>query len=87
LNTQPFSSDSISVQSEPEHNIDCDPYKDLNLSKDRRETVIELEQICKQVKVKLRSKMVLVREMTQAQWMKGCPEGSEQSVSKAADIV
>ncbi|OCH94539.1 ubiquitin conjugating enzyme family protein [Obba rivulosa] len=54
-----------------------DPYAGIFFSKDRREEVIEVEE---------EPQVVLVPEanievplMTQGQWMKGCPEGSEQS--------
>ncbi|EMD40382.1 hypothetical protein CERSUDRAFT_110990 [Gelatoporia subvermispora B] len=54
-----------------------DPYAGIFFSKDRREEVIEVEE---------EPQIVLIPEanmevplMTQGQWMKGCPEGSEQS--------
>ena len=46
-------------------------------SKDRREEVIEVEEEPEMVKMPgVNEKIPL---MTQGQWMKGCPEGSEQS--------
>ncbi|EGN93067.1 hypothetical protein SERLA73DRAFT_172419 [Serpula lacrymans var. lacrymans S7.3] len=57
--------------------VEVDPYSGIFFSKDRREEVIEVEEepettflpeVTEQVKL-----------MTQGQWMKGCPEGGEQS--------
>jgi hypothetical protein len=46
-------------------------------SKDRREEVIEVEEEPEVVDIpQLKQKVPL---MTQGQWMKGCPEGGEQS--------
>ncbi|PCH40762.1 hypothetical protein WOLCODRAFT_136978 [Wolfiporia cocos MD-104 SS10] len=55
----------------------ADPYAGIFFSKDRREEVIEVEE---------EPEMALMPDvtarvplMTQGQWMKGCPEGGEQS--------
>ncbi|KAH9939239.1 ubiquitin conjugating enzyme family protein [Epithele typhae] len=54
-----------------------DPYAGIFFSKDRKEEVIEVEEEPEMVKLpRCTEKMPL---MTQGQWMKGCPEGSEQS--------
>ncbi|GLB33783.1 putative ubiquitin-conjugating enzyme family protein [Lyophyllum shimeji] len=56
---------------------DVDPYAGIFFSKDRREEVIEVEEqpeVADIPEVKERVKL-----MTQGQWMKGCPEGGEQS--------
>ncbi|KAH9927315.1 uncharacterized protein B0H18DRAFT_1004044 [Fomitopsis serialis] len=57
--------------------VNADPYAGIFFSKDRRDEVIEVEE-------EPETALVLdVNEeaslMTQGQWMKGCPEGSEQS--------
>lgn len=49
------------------------------MSKDRTKVVIELEQAPNKVSVVLQGKEYNAEQMTQAQWMQGCPEGSEQS--------
>ncbi|KZT70316.1 hypothetical protein DAEQUDRAFT_689428 [Daedalea quercina L-15889] len=59
------------------NHANADPYAGIFFSKDRREEVIEVEE-------EPETTLVLdVNEeaqlMTQGQWMKGCPEGSEQS--------
>jgi len=46
-------------------------------SKDRREEVIEVEEEAEILQVPGTTERVKI--MTQGQWMKGCPEGSEQS--------
>jgi len=46
-------------------------------SKDRREEVIEIEEEAEMIQVPGTNERVKI--MTQGQWMKGCPEGSEQS--------
>jgi hypothetical protein len=51
------------------------------MSKDCTKVVIELEQLSESIEVTLKGKMHSVEQMTQSQWMQGCPEGSEQSVS------
>ncbi|KAL1944113.1 hypothetical protein VTO73DRAFT_3298 [Trametes versicolor] len=54
-----------------------DPYAGIFFSKDRREEVIEVEEEPEMVIMSGGSEKVPL--MTQGQWMKGCPEGSEQS--------
>ncbi|KAF8897511.1 hypothetical protein BD779DRAFT_1491261 [Infundibulicybe gibba] len=56
---------------------DVDPYSGIFFSKDRREEVIEVEEIPDVVDIPGHNERVKV--MTQGQWMKGCPEGGEQS--------
>jgi hypothetical protein len=46
-------------------------------SKDRREEVIEVEEDAETRQIPGTNERVKI--MTQGQWMKGCPEGSEQS--------
>jgi len=46
-------------------------------SKDRREEVIEIEEEAEILQLPGTTERVKI--MTQGQWMKGCPEGSEQS--------
>ncbi|KAH8105029.1 hypothetical protein DFH11DRAFT_1645277 [Phellopilus nigrolimitatus] len=54
-----------------------DPYAGIFFSKDRREEVIEVEEEPETVTVP--GCADALKLMTQGQWMKGCPEGSEQS--------
>ncbi|KAK7470678.1 hypothetical protein VKT23_002100 [Stygiomarasmius scandens] len=56
---------------------DSDPYAGIFFSKDRREEVIEVEEEPESVPIPGSSTPVKI--MTQGQWMKGCPEGGEQS--------
>ena len=46
-------------------------------SKDRKEEVIEIEEVPETMQLPGTNEMVPL--LTQGQWMKGCPEGSEQS--------
>ncbi|KAL0949942.1 hypothetical protein HGRIS_009968 [Hohenbuehelia grisea] len=55
----------------------ADPYSGIFFSKDRREEVIEVEEDPELVVVPSSSEKVKL--MTQGEWMKGCPEGGEQS--------
>ena len=61
--------------------IDCHQAVDwpsgIFFSKDRREEVIEVEE--EPEKVLLPGHKDKVPLMTQGEWMKGCPEGSEQT--------
>ncbi|KAI0355391.1 ubiquitin conjugating enzyme family protein [Trametes cingulata] len=54
-----------------------DPYAGIFFSKDRREEVIEVEEEPEVVIMPGVAEKIPL--MTQGQWMKGCPEGSEQS--------
>ncbi|KAI5116954.1 hypothetical protein M0805_001927 [Coniferiporia weirii] len=54
-----------------------DPYAGIFFSKDRKEEVIEIEEEPETVNVKGITQPLKL--MTQGQWMKGCPEGGEQS--------
>ncbi|KAH9833805.1 ubiquitin conjugating enzyme family protein [Rhodofomes roseus] len=70
------SDDDVKPDRDGSH-ANADPYAGIFFSKDRREEVIEVEE-------EPDAALVLdVNEeatlMTQGQWMKGCPEGSEQS--------
>ncbi|KAF8486525.1 hypothetical protein JB92DRAFT_3024154 [Gautieria morchelliformis] len=56
---------------------DVDPYAGIFFSKDRREEVIEVEEDPEIVTIPGTSQTI--KTMTQGQWMKGCPEGGEQS--------
>ncbi|KAF8639801.1 hypothetical protein AX17_001060 [Amanita inopinata Kibby_2008] len=57
---------------------DVDPYAGVFFSKDRREEVIEVEEEPEVVLLPdVNNERVTL--MTQGQWMKGCPEGGEQS--------
>ncbi|KXN90251.1 Baculoviral IAP repeat-containing protein 6, partial [Leucoagaricus sp. SymC.cos] len=56
---------------------DVDPYAGIFFSKDRREEVIEVEEDAETLQVPGTHDRVKI--MSQGQWMKGCPEGSEQS--------
>ncbi|KAG6854764.1 hypothetical protein C0991_001191 [Blastosporella zonata] len=56
---------------------DVDPYSGIFFSKDRREEVIEVEEQPETVTLPWFSEPVKL--MTQGEWMKGCPEGGEQS--------
>ncbi|TCD63872.1 hypothetical protein EIP91_004811 [Steccherinum ochraceum] len=55
----------------------ADPYAGIFFSKDRREEVIEVEEEPESVFVPDADEKAKL--MTQGQWMKGCPEGGEQS--------
>ncbi|THH29394.1 hypothetical protein EUX98_g4806 [Antrodiella citrinella] len=55
----------------------ADPYAGIFFSKDRREEVIEVEEEPETVYVPDADEQAKL--MTQGQWMKGCPEGGEQS--------
>ncbi|KAA1466765.1 hypothetical protein DENSPDRAFT_831644 [Dentipellis sp. KUC8613] len=56
---------------------DIDPYAGVFFSKDRREEVIEVEEEPEVVYMPKANEQVKL--MTQSEWMKGCPEGGEQS--------
>ncbi|KAI0690863.1 ubiquitin conjugating enzyme family protein [Cytidiella melzeri] len=58
-------------------NFTADPYAGIFFSKDRREEVIEVEEESETVFVPDANEQAKL--MTQGQWMKGCPEGGEQS--------
>ncbi|TFK75935.1 hypothetical protein BDN72DRAFT_786105 [Pluteus cervinus] len=55
----------------------ADPYAGIFFSKDRREEVIEVEEDPELVQ--LPGALQKVKLMSQGDWMKGCPEGGEQS--------
>ncbi|KAK2466191.1 hypothetical protein APHAL10511_001833 [Amanita phalloides] len=57
---------------------DVDPYAGIFFSKDRREEVIEIEED-PEIFLFQDIKPERVPLMSQGQWMKGCPEGGEQS--------
>ncbi|KAF4619548.1 hypothetical protein D9613_005238 [Agrocybe pediades] len=54
-----------------------DPYSGIFFSKDRREEVIEIEECPEAVYIPEIDDTVPI--LSQGQWMKGCPEGGEQS--------
>ncbi|KAG7449236.1 uncharacterized protein BT62DRAFT_964259 [Guyanagaster necrorhizus] len=54
---------------------DVDPYSGIFFSKDRREEVIEVGEDPESTVID----GIQVKIMTQGEWMKGCPEGGEQS--------
>ncbi|KAI6035335.1 ubiquitin conjugating enzyme family protein [Pisolithus orientalis] len=56
---------------------EVDPYAGIFFSKDRREDVIEVEEEAEFVS--LPESKEPIKLMTQGEWMKGCPEGNEQS--------
>ncbi|KAI0092127.1 ubiquitin conjugating enzyme family protein [Irpex rosettiformis] len=58
-------------------NATADPYAGIFFSKDRREEVIEVEEEPETVFVPDANEQAKL--LTQGQWMKGCPEGGEQS--------
>ncbi|KAG6900953.1 hypothetical protein C0993_004390 [Termitomyces sp. T159_Od127] len=58
--------------------VDVDPYAGIFFSKDRKEEVIEVEEQPEAVHVPGFTGQQ-VKLMTQGEWMKGCPEGGEQS--------
>ncbi|KAF8165369.1 hypothetical protein B0H34DRAFT_780271 [Crassisporium funariophilum] len=58
-------------------NANVDPYSGIFFSKDRREEVIEIEEYPETVHIPGSSETVNL--LSQGQWMKGCPEGGEQS--------
>ncbi|KAF4602410.1 hypothetical protein EYR40_005617 [Pleurotus pulmonarius] len=55
----------------------ADPYAGIFFSKDRREEVIEVDEDSEVAFIPEANEPVKL--MTQGQWMKGCPEGGEQS--------
>ncbi|PFH46326.1 hypothetical protein AMATHDRAFT_70134 [Amanita thiersii Skay4041] len=57
---------------------EVDPYAGIFFSRDRREEVIEVEEEPEVVTLP-DAKNARVTLMSQGQWMKGCPEGGEQS--------
>lgn len=69
-----YDSDVEAVQLEI---ADIDPYAGVFFSKDRKEEVIEVDEEPEFVTVPGFSERV--RLITRGEWMKGCPEGSEQS--------
>ncbi|KAL0579537.1 hypothetical protein V5O48_002466 [Marasmius crinis-equi] len=69
--------DPMVVTSGTRPNVESDPYAGIFFSKDRREEVIEVEE--EPEIVTLPDINASVKLMTQGQWMKGCPEGGEQS--------
>ncbi|EIW82142.1 ubiquitin conjugating enzyme family protein [Coniophora puteana RWD-64-598 SS2] len=56
--------------------VEADPYAGIFFSKDRREEVIEVEEEPEEIVSERTGAKVKI--MTQGEWMKGCPEGSEQ---------
>ncbi|KAI6047226.1 ubiquitin conjugating enzyme family protein [Pisolithus marmoratus] len=56
---------------------EVDPYAGIFFSKDRREEVIEVEEEAEFVT--LPESQEPIKLMMQGEWMKGCPEGNEQS--------
>ncbi|KAG6896936.1 hypothetical protein C0992_005201, partial [Termitomyces sp. T32_za158] len=58
--------------------VDVDPYAGIFFSKDRKEEVIEVEEQPEIANVPGYTGQQ-VKLMTQGEWMKGCPEGGEQS--------
>ncbi|KAH9482978.1 Baculoviral IAP repeat-containing protein 6 [Psilocybe cubensis] len=58
-------------------NVDVDPYSGIFFSKDRKEEVIEIDEIPETIVIHETNESVPL--VTQGQWMKGCPEGGEQS--------
>ncbi|KAJ8086580.1 hypothetical protein AAF712_002010 [Marasmius tenuissimus] len=69
--------DAMVVTGGTRPNVESDPYAGIFFSKDRREEVIEVEE--EPEVVTLPDINASVKLMTQGQWMKGCPEGGEQS--------
>ncbi|KAG7096985.1 hypothetical protein E1B28_004380 [Marasmius oreades] len=69
--------DPVAVKSGSRPNVESDPYAGIFFSKDRREEVIEVEE--EPEIVTLPDFNASIKLMTQGQWMKGCPEGGEQS--------
>ncbi|KAH7887767.1 hypothetical protein F5I97DRAFT_1805231 [Phlebopus sp. FC_14] len=59
------------------HTGEVDPYAGIFFSKDRREEVIEVEEEAETALVP--DPKEPVKLLTQGEWMKGCPEGNEQS--------
>ncbi|PPQ84259.1 hypothetical protein CVT25_011906 [Psilocybe cyanescens] len=58
-------------------NVNVDPYSGIFFSKDRREEVIEIDEIPETILIDEANETIPL--VTQGQWMKGCPEGGEQS--------
>ncbi|RPD67361.1 ubiquitin conjugating enzyme family protein [Lentinus tigrinus ALCF2SS1-7] len=72
-----YDDDDFETKIQSSNNAAVDPYAGIFFSKDRREEVIEVEEEPELVNMpEIAGKVPL---MTQGQWMKGCPEGSEQS--------
>ncbi|KAK7049543.1 hypothetical protein VNI00_005574 [Paramarasmius palmivorus] len=69
--------DLLATNNGPRANVESDPYAGIFFSKDRREEVIEVEEEPEVTTIPNTNEQVKL--MTQGQWMKGCPEGGEQS--------
>ncbi|KAI0035657.1 hypothetical protein K488DRAFT_82845 [Vararia minispora EC-137] len=72
-----YDSDYEVKQDTAKSQTNTDPYAGIFFSKDRREEVIEVEE--EPEAIYLPKADETVKLMTQGQWMKGCPEGGEQS--------
>ncbi|KDR83771.1 hypothetical protein GALMADRAFT_236136 [Galerina marginata CBS 339.88] len=57
-------------------NANVDPYSGVFFSKDRKEDVIEIEEVPETMLIPETNETVTL--LTQGKWMKGCPEGGEQ---------
>lgn len=68
---------------------DADPYLGLSMDKDREEMVIEIVEEPNTFTLDLTkcgscvkvSQNLTAKEITQSEWLRGCPEGGEQTVS------
>lgn len=72
---------------------DADPYLGLCMDKDREELVIEIVEEPNTFTLDLASygncvkapKHFTAKEITQSEWLRGCPEGGEQTVSSGLE--
>lgn len=62
--------------------VGADPFAQISFQKDRKVTVIEVEEIPERATITVDGKEEDVLIMPQGEWMKGCPEGTEQSVRR-----
>ncbi|MBW0504927.1 hypothetical protein O181_044642 [Austropuccinia psidii MF-1] len=57
----------------------ADPFAQISFQRDRKVTVVEVEEPAQQVKLRINDALELAHLMPQSEWMKGCAEGNEQS--------
>lgn len=59
----------------------ADPFAQISFKKDRRETMVEIEEPSEKVEISVGDACEPAWIMPQGEWMKGCAAGNEQSVS------
>lgn len=61
--------------------IGADPFAQISFQKDRKVVMVEIEEAAEKVKLTINRVSEPAYIMPQGEWMKGCAEGNEQSVS------